>query len=86
MNVYYFSAAAFVGELNNIPLEIIYANFVLLALSTTTFLLEGYFVQLEPSLALKWVMVILFFLTISEIIIFNYRLPWFDVFANPPGW
>lgn len=86
MNVFYFSAAAFVGELNSILLEIVYANLVLLALSTTTFMLEGYFAQLEPSRALKWVMVILFVLTISEIVIFNYRLPWFDVFAKPPGW
>ena len=86
MNVYYFTAAAYVGKLTSIPLEIVYANLVLLALSTTTFLLEMYFEQSEPARPLKWVIVLLFIITLSEIIIFNYRLPWFDVFAIPPGW
>ncbi len=86
MNVYYFTAAAYVGHLINILLEILFANIVLLALSTTIFILEGYFEQSEPSRPLKWIIVILFILTASEIVIFNYRLPWFDVFAIPPGW
>ena len=86
MNIYYFTAAAFVGHLRSILLEILFANIVLLALSTTIIMLEGYFEQSEPSRPLKWVIVILFVLTASEIVIFNYRLPWFDVFAIPPGW
>jgi len=86
MNIYYFTAAAFVGHLRSILLEILFANIVLLALSTTIIMLEGYFEQSEPSRPLKWVIVILFVLTASEIIIFNYHLPWFDVFAIPPGW
>ena len=47
---------------------------------------KGYFEQLEPSRPLQWVLIILFVLAASEIVIFNYRLPWFDVFAIPPGW
>ena len=86
MNIYYFTAAAYVGKFTNIPLEIVYANLVLLALSATTFLLELYFEQSEPARPLKWVIVLLFIITLSEIIIFNYRLPWFDVFEIPPGW
>lgn len=86
VNVYYFIAAAYIGKLESVPLEIVYANLVLMALSTTTFLLESHFGQSEPARPLKWVIVLLFTMTLSEIIIFNYRLPWFDVFAIPPGW
>lgn len=86
MNVYYFTAAAYVGQLTSVLLEVVFANLALLALSTTTFLLEGFFEQTEPARPLKWVIVLLFVLTFSEIVIFNYRLPWFDVFAVPPGW
>ena len=86
MVVFYLSAAAYVGEWMSIPLEVLFANLALLAVSTTTFLLEGYFEQLEPSRPLQWALIILFVLAASEIVIFNYRLPWFDVFAIPPGW
>jgi hypothetical protein len=86
MNVFYFTAAAYIGQLHSIPAEIIFANLALLALSFTTFHLEDYFAQSEPSRALKWVLPILFLVTASEIVIFNYRLPWLDVFATPPGW
>lgn len=86
MNIFYFSAAAYVGKLASILLEVVFANGVLLVLSTTTFQLEDYFMQAEPTRPLKWMLVILFVLTASEIIIFNYHLPWFDVFAIPPGW
>lgn len=86
MNIYYFTAAAYAGRLESILLEIVFANLALLALSATTFLLEMYFEQSEPVRLLKWVIVLLFILTVTEFIIFNYRLPWFDVFAIPPGW
>ena len=86
MNIYYFTAAAYVGRLTSIPLEVVYANLVLLALSTTIFLLEVYFEQSEPARPLKWVIWILFVIVISEFVLFNQRLPWFDVFAIPPGW
>ncbi len=86
MNVFYFTAAAYIGQLHSIPAEIIFANLALLALSFTTFHLEDYFAQSEPSRVLKWVLPILFLVTASEIVIFNYRLPWLDVFATPPGW
>ena len=28
----------------------------------------------------------MFVVALSEFITFTYRLPWLDVFANPPGW
>lgn len=86
MNVFYFTAVAYIGELHSIPLEIIFANLALLGLSSTTFILEDWLMQAEPSRTLRWVLVVLFIVAASEIVIFNYRLPWLDVFANPPGW
>lgn len=42
--------------------------------------------QVVLSRGLKWFTVALLAITLSEFIIFTYRLPWLDVFANPPGW
>ena len=86
MNVYYFTAAAYVGQLSSILLEVVFANLVLLMLSTTTFLLERHFEAVEPARPLQVMIVLMFLIAFSEFVIFDDRLPWFDVFAVPPGW
>ena len=84
--VFFFMAAAYYGEIHNIPVEIIYANIVLLFASFTTITVERHFEKVSPGTAFKVVTTAMFLVSLSYYIIFSYRLPWFDVFAVPPGW
>lgn len=86
MTVYYLASPAFFVQLNSTLLEIIFANIALIATSLSTFLLADYFAQCDPPRRVKWVLVILFMLMMAESLIFNLRLPWFDIFATPSGW
>ncbi len=84
--VYYFMAAAYYGEIDNIPVEIIYANIILLLASFTTITVERHIEKIFPGTAFKVVTAAMFVISLSYYIIFTVRLPWFDVFAVPPGW
>ncbi|GEM_PF-3116281 len=86
MMVYFFAGPAIFIKIESIPLEILFANLALIATSTNVFLLENALEKLELSTGLKWMMTSWFILNATQFIIFNYRLPWFDVFATPPGW
>jgi len=86
MLAYFFAGPAIFVKIESILLEVLFANLALVATSSSTFLLEGLFEKSELSPGLKWMILILFILTAMQFVIFNYRLPWFDVFAIPPGW
>ena len=86
MLAYFFAGPAVFVKIESIPLEILFANLVLVATSSSTFLLEVLFEKSELLPGLKWMIILLFMLTAMQCVIFNYRLPWFDVFAIPPGW
>jgi hypothetical protein len=84
--VYFLASPAFFIKIENILLEIIFANIALIASTISTFKIEDHFEKNEPNLGLKIILIVLFLLTLFEFIIFNFRLPWFDIFAVPPGW
>lgn len=84
--VFYFMAAAYYGEIDNIPLEILYANLVLLLASYSAIIVERHIQKAQPGTAFKVITGFMFLVSFSYYIIFTYRLPWFDVFAIPPGW
>jgi hypothetical protein len=86
MLTYFLAGPVIFVKIENIPLEILFANLVLVATSGSTFLLEGLIEKSELSRGLKWMIGFLFTLTAIQYIIFTYRTPWFDVFAVPPGW
>jgi len=86
MLAYFLAGPALFVKIESIPLEILFANVVLAVTSGSTFLLEALFEKSELSPGLKWMIILLFMLTAMQCVIFNYRLPWFDVFAVPPGW
>ena len=86
MMVYFLFSPAFFVKIESIPLEIVFANLALLATSGSVFLIEDHFERAEPGRALKFILIILWLLTLCEFLIFTGRLPWFDLFANPPGW
>ena len=86
MLAYFLAGPAMFIKIESILLEVLFANLALVATSSSTFLLEGLFEKSELSPGLKWMILLLFMLTAMQCVIFNYRLPWFDVFAVPPGW
>lgn len=84
--VYFLTGPVFFVKIESIPLEILFANIVLLLTSFSAFLLEGHFEQIEPRGVVRLVLIFLLILTLIEFFVFTYRLPWFDIFAIPPGW
>ena len=84
--VYFLMAAAYYGQVNSIPLEVIYANLVLLLASFSAIVIERQVETAAPSRAFRFVVIFLFLISLSQYLIFTYRLPWMDVFATPPGW
>ncbi len=84
--VYFLMAAAYYGEINSIPLEVINANIALLLASFSAIAIERQIEAGSPSRLFRIVVIVLFLVSLSQYIIFTYRLPWMDVFATPPGW
>ena len=74
------------GHIENILLEIIFANIALIITSLTTLIIEKHVEKTVPGLAFKIIVIFLFVISLAQFIVFTFELPWFDVFAVPPGW
>lgn len=83
---WYYTSAAYFVRIESLFLEILFANVATVLNSISGILIEQHLEQVVFSRGLKWFTVALLAITLSEFIIFTYRLPWLDVFANPPGW
>lgn len=79
MMPYYLLGPALFVQFESIPLEIVFANLALLATSTSAFLLETVFEKSEQTAGVKTILVLLFLITLLEFIVFNTRLPWYDI-------
>ena len=66
--------------------EIIFANCGVLCSSLCAILLERQFEKTPPSKAICVISLVLVVLWIAQFTVFTNRLPWTDVFSNPPGW
>ena len=86
MMVIYLLGPMIFGQFDNIPAEIIFANIALLLTSLSAFIVERHIEGYQPSLGFKIIAAFLFFVSLSQFIIFTFELPWFDIFAIPPGW
>lgn len=84
--VFFYTGPAYFGRFTNLTVEIVAANLSLVAASSVSFIVERALESAESSPGLRWAIVLLFVVMLSELVIFTYRLPWADVFANPPGW
>jgi hypothetical protein len=80
--IYYFGPLVF-GHFKKIGFEIFLANIALLASSYATIVVEKQIEAAELSLAFKWIVSILFILSLVEFIGFTRKLPWLDVFRDP---
>lgn len=83
---WYYTSAAYFVKIETVFLEILFANAATLLNSISGVLIEQHLEKVVFGRGLKWCSAALFIITLSEFIIFTYRLPWLDVFANPPGW
>ena len=83
---WYYMASAYCGRLPAIWMEILFANLATLLVSLTALQIEQHLANQEFNPGLKRLTLGLFLVTLSEFVIFNYRLPWLDLFAAPPGW
>jgi len=73
-------------KIESIPGEIIFANVTLILASVSSLLVEKQVEKTEPGTSFQIVLLVLFLLTLTQFEVFTYRLPWFDLFATPPGW
>ncbi len=85
MVIYLLGPMAF-GQFESIAAEIIFANIALLLTSLSSFIVERHVEASQPSLGFRFIVIFLFLLSLSQFIIFTFELPWFDIFAIPPGW
>lgn len=83
--VYLLSPLVFV-RIGSIAGEVVFANLALLATSVSTFTIEAHLFRSAPSLHFKLVVAALFVISLAQFHVFTGRLPWFDLFAQPPGW
>jgi len=86
MMVIYLSGPLLFGQFESVISEVIFANIALLATSFTTLVIENQIEKSKPGYLLRFVIIILFILSFIEFIMFTFRLPWFDIFAIPPGY
>jgi hypothetical protein len=86
MMLIYLSGPLLFGHVENMAIEVIFANLALLATSFTTLIVEGQVEKSKPGVGFRVVILALFVLSLVEFIVFTNKLPWFDIFAIPPGY
>lgn len=86
MMVIYLLGPLSFGRSESILFEIIFANIALLLTSFITLTVEMQIKSAKPSLVFRSVSIFLFILSMVQYVVFTYELPWFDIFANPPGY
>lgn len=79
----WYAAAAFYGQLPTVFLEILYANLALLAAGACILVAEQGLEGMSYGRGLKIVLLVLFFLSVLYTVIFTFRVPWTDFFADP---
>jgi hypothetical protein len=79
----WYAAAAYYGRLPTVFLEILYSNIALILAGICTLIMEGSMEGITYGRGFKAVIVALFVVSISYYILFTFRLPWADVFADP---
>lgn len=85
MTFFLFSPLVF-GKIESIPGEILFANAALLCTFVCSLVAEHHVEKTEPGRGLIAVLSILGLLILVQFVVFTNRLPWFDIFATPPGW
>ena len=86
MMVIYLLGPLYFLHSENVLFEIIFANIALLATSFSTLIIEEQIEKTEPGQMFRFVIIALFVISFAQYIVFTYQVPWFDIFAIPPGY
>jgi len=86
MMVIYLLGPLTFGHTESMLVEIIFANAALLATSVSTLIVEGHIEASKPKVSFRVLTIALFVLSFAQFIVFTFDIPWFDIFAIPPGW
>ena len=86
MFILFFAPPAYYGQYPADVYEIISANIVLYTTSVFAGIFEFELSRIKLSREFKIGIVVLTIIFLSLVVIYSFRLPWFDVFAIPPGW
>jgi hypothetical protein len=86
MMVIYLIGPLLFGQFESTLAEIIFANIALLMTSMTTFIVQNQIVKMTADKGFVIVVISLFVISFAQFILFTFHLPWFDIFAIPPGW
>lgn len=84
--VIYLISPLMFGQIDKVALEVVIANLALLASSLIILIIEGQVENAKPARVFRVVVVILFLVSLVEFIVFTNHIPWFDIFAIPPGY
>lgn len=84
--VIYLCGPLMFGHLESVTSEVFFANTALLASSFTTLIVERHIESTKPSILFRSVITALFALSLAQFIVFTKQVPWYDVFAIPPGY
>jgi len=81
--IIWFIAPAYYGPIGNVAVEILYANIALLLSGFCALVIEQTMDGIPYRNLSKVVIIVLFVISMSLYIIFTFKLPWADVFADP---
>ena len=84
--IIWFIAPAYYGPINNVAIEIIYANIALILSGVCVLAIEQIMEDIPYQVLSKVVIITLFLISISQYTIFTFKSPWVDVFAIPMGY
>lgn len=84
--ILWYTAPAYYGPINSVLLEVLYANIILLLAGICVLVIEQTLAGISFQGLARFVIIALFFISMSQYIIFTFKLPWADVFAAPPGY
>ena len=86
MMVIYLLGPLVFGRFYNIVFEILFANIALIGTTLATLILQDQLSKINPGNGFRFVTIALFILSIIQFLSFTSELPWFDIFAIPPGY
>jgi len=86
MMVVYLIGPLVFNHFESVVAEIIFANVALFITSLIALVVEKHVEKIKPDLGFKILIVLLFFISLAQFVLFTFDLPWFDIFAVPPGW
>lgn len=86
MMVIYLVSPLLIDHTQYVIIEILFANLALIATSFSTLIVEEHIESINPNCSFKITVYSLFVISFVQFIVFTFNIPWFDIFAIPPGY